>query len=171
MAGLLHDDPHQRPLHVHHRPRERLDVGADEEPALREPLPTPAAAGEGSWRRRRRAGEEEGLAQRARQLVRAEAEVLVRRAEEGARGGDRRGEGELVQRAGAGGRRGGAVVAAAGAGWDDVDNGVVVLGGGFLAGVAVVYEHERHRHGLCTGTYALEAGRPQPLHILDAGYL
>lgn len=110
VAGFFDDDLHERPLHGAHRRCERLEVGADVEAALGEPHPI--TVGEGSRRRwrRRRAGEE-GDAQRARQLVRAEAEVIVRRAKQGARGGDRLGKWDPVEGAGAGRGRCGAVLA------------------------------------------------------------
>jgi hypothetical protein len=69
-----------------------------------------------------------------RELVRAKAEVLVRRAQQGPRGGDRRGEGHPVE--GAGARHGcsGEVMTAAAAGEArEVDGRAEVLGGGLTS--------------------------------------
>ena len=111
MTGILDGNLHQRSLHGQQRRSERREVGADVQAVLREPRGGAADSHKGS--RRRRLAIDEGAAQLVRELVRAKAKVLVRRTQKGPRGGDRHGEGHLVE--GAGARHGcsGEVVAAA----------------------------------------------------------
>jgi len=104
VAGFLGRYVGQRPLHVQQRRRERREVGADVQAILREPRGGAADSREGPHRRRRRLAVEEGAGQLVRELVRAKAEVLVRRAQQGERGGDRRGEGQPVEVTAAAGR-------------------------------------------------------------------